>query len=197
MRKRGMARSRRRTWLVTLVAALGLLLALAGANGEHGAAGHARNDSSTGASHGVIGTVDESINRSINGTVTATHAIRTATNHSRELTAENPVRAANEDEFFALGTHERTHSVREMNGKVNTIRARRNQTSWDYTINKDVQRRLKLQSPNLPNILFILADDLGYGDTSVAPFSHSKSDTFPRYPECLPCCLGTIFFASR
>ena len=129
--------------------------------------------------------------RSIDGTG-GDYDSRAATYYSRGLTAENPVRAATEEEFFALGTHERTHSLEEMNDKISTIRARRNQTSWDYHINKDVQRRLKRQPSNLPNILFILADDLGYGDLSVEPFSHSKSDKFPQFPECLPCCLGKI-----
>jgi len=114
------------------------------------------------------------------------------TSNGRLLSADNPVRAPDEKSFFELKNHERTFSLEEMNNKINVVRTRRNQTSWDYNVNADVQSILKSQSPSPPNILFILADDLGYGDTSVMPFSHSKSDKFPQYPECLPCCLGDI-----
>ncbi len=174
-----------------------LMLVLAAADCSHGGSLHAANGSSIDAFHGAIGAIDGIATHAVENIVTATHTARTTTNDNRALTAENPVRTADEIAFFALGTHERTHSLEEMNKKINTIRTRRNQTSWDYNINKDVQKRLKLQSPNLPNILFILADDLGYGDTSVAPFSHSKSDKFPQYPECLPCCLGNIYASIR
>lgn len=97
-----------------------------------------------------------------------------------------PRRVKDEGTFNSLNHHERSATMEEMNGKVEVIRKRRGQAPWHLSSNAKVQEALsssgnatvpppkysaaKPNKQNYPNILFLLADDLGYGDLGVAPF---------------------------
>lgn len=103
--------------------------------------------------------------------------------------SDHPIKFRNEEEFFKAKTHERSMTVKEMEQKIKVIRERRKFTPWDIS-NPTVAKALADFQPShtehnstklhkRPNILFILADDLGYGDLSVHPFSKDPDGRWP------------------
>ncbi len=95
----------------------------------------------------------------------------------------SPRRPKTESEFILLGHHETSATVDEMNKKIALIKQRRKQTPWNK-MNFEVANILKSQQNSSigrpPNILMILADDLGFGDLSVFPFISKPFDSGPQ-----------------
>jgi len=111
----------------------------------------------------------------------------------------SPRRIRDEATFNQLNHHERSATEAEMREKLKVIQKRRGYVPWELSSNPAVQLALatgnssnsksnvkapkhkaaKPNARNLPNILFILADDLGYGDLGVAPFMEKNTAGWP------------------
>jgi len=96
----------------------------------------------------------------------------------------SPRRPKSEQEFVRIGHTEASKSTGEMEEKLKVIKARRKQPDWNR-LNPEVQEALQrlrnasARHGRLPNILMILADDLGYGDLSVPPFVQHPAKVGP------------------
>jgi len=76
-----------------------------------------------------------------------------------------------------LDPYESSSSTKDMNEKIKKFKDRRGWVDWNMN-RKEVKAALSEYqlihgSKKRPNILFMFADDLGYGDTSVKPFYRS------------------------
>jgi hypothetical protein len=85
--------------------------------------------------------------------------------------AWNPIRHKTEDAFFRSGSHERSMTVEEMQKKIDDIRKRRHETTFDSThsfVKSHISNYTGLHHDGKtimhkrPNILFLFADDLGW-----------------------------------
>lgn len=100
-----------------------------------------------------------------------------------DANCQSPRRPPTEAAFNAINHHERSATLAEMNAKLAAIRKRRQQAAWS-TANPAVKAALSQHTQlanrtRMPNILLILADDLGYGDLSVHPFTERKTADWP------------------
>jgi hypothetical protein len=99
--------------------------------------------------------------------------------HTGHADSLNPRRPPNEAEFWKIGHHERASTHEVMWKKIQEIKTRRKWDPWDLS-NTHVQAALnQSNSVKRPNVLIILADDLGYGDLSVHPFTGPMEGQFP------------------
>lgn len=106
----------------------------------------------------------------------------------------NPVRHRTEEAFFNSKSHERSMTNDEMVQKIKVIRDRRHEIPWTSThpfVKVAISNYSSVHHDGSalkkrPNILFMLADDLGFGDLSVPPFKT------PFEENKFPCVEGGI-----
>lgn len=76
-------------------------------------------------------------------------------------------------------------TVEDSQLRLQNIRKWKNYTKWDFSHPALAPKKDGLLKATMPNILYIVADDLGYGDTSLSPFTTSKMTGIPDWP-CYP-----------